>query len=187
MNKSIVLKNKKVNYKVRQSKRAKRLRLTVCCDGSVIVTQPANVDFNNIESFIRIKADWLLEKLSFFNNLEQKLPKGNYEDYLKNKQKTLNLVIDGIEKFNKVYNFKFNKINIRNQKTRWGSCSKKRNLNFNYRIIYLPNRAIDYIIVHELCHLKEFNHSRKFWNLVERTIPNYLDIRKELKNKGLGG
>jgi len=86
-----------------------------------------------------------------------------------------------VNKFNKVYGFKFNKIAIKNQKTRWGSCSKKGNLNYNYKIVLLPEKSADYIIVHELCHLKEFNHSRKFWNLVERALPDYKERIEKIK------
>ncbi|MCX6797673.1 MAG: DUF45 domain-containing protein [Candidatus Falkowbacteria bacterium] len=63
--------------------------------------------------------------------------------------------------------------------------SKKGNLNFNYKIALLPSKIVDYIIVHELCHLREFNHSQKFWNLIARAIPDYLEIRSELKRSGL--
>ena len=84
--------------------------------------------------------------------------------------------------FNQIYGFQYNKINIRNQKTRWGSCSKKGNLNFNYKIALLPEKYADYIVVHELCHLKEFNHSRSFWNLVARTIPDFRERKKRIKN-----
>ena len=80
---------------------------------------------------------------------------------------------------------RFNKINIKNQKTRWGSCSKKGNLNFNYKIALLPQHLADYIIVHELCHLGEFNHSRSFWNLVAKVFPEYLGIRNELRRSGI--
>lgn len=86
-----------------------------------------------------------------------------------------------LEYFNKFYDLKYNKVFIRNQKTRWGSCSSKRNLNFSYRIIYLDLEMQDYLIVHELCHLKEFNHSKRFWHLVELQIPKYKVIRKRLR------
>ncbi len=67
-------------------------------------------------------------------------------------------------------------------KTRWGSCSKKKNLNFNARIAQLPDHLIDYVIVHELCHLIEFNHSAKFWALVAQTIPDPQNCRRELRH-----
>lgn len=104
-------------------------------------------------------------------------------DYLKYKDKTLILAKERLEYFNTFYNFKYNKVVIRNQKTRWGSCSRKGNLNFNYKIALLPPKSADYIIVHELCHLGEFNHSRNFWNLVSQTVPEYQDIRKSLKKR----
>lgn len=86
-----------------------------------------------------------------------------------------------INYFNKFYNFEINRVTIRNQSTRWGSCSSKGNLNFNYKIIYLRPKLADYLIVHELCHLKELNHSKRFWTLVEKTIPDYVKINKELR------
>lgn len=108
----------------------------------------------------------------------KKIPK----DYKIYKQKAFEIVNERIIFFNQFYGFHWNNIVIRNQKTRWGSCSKKGNLNFNYKIALLPSEASDYIIVHELCHLGEFNHSQDFWNLVEKTIPKYKEIRKNLKN-----
>jgi predicted metal-dependent hydrolase len=69
------------------------------------------------------------------------------------------------------------------QKSRWGSCSRKKNLNFNYKLIQLPLELADYIVVHELCHLQEFNHGQGFWNLVGETIPDYKARRDELRKK----
>lgn len=103
--------------------------------------------------------------------------------YLENKNKALTIAEDRLAYFNNFYNFKYSKVVIRDQKTRWGSCSRKGNLNFNYKIALLPQKSSDYIIVHELCHLGEFNHSENFWNLVAKTIPDYKDIRKSLRNK----
>ena len=102
-------------------------------------------------------------------------------DYLKNKELARKLIVNKINKVNSFYGFKFNKVSIRNQKTRWGSCSINRNLNFNYKLIYLPEELSEYIVAHEICHLKEFNHSREFWKLVSEGVPSYKEIRKELK------
>lgn len=90
------------------------------------------------------------------------------------------LVIRRLEYFNETYNLKFHKVFIRSQKTRWGSCSSQGNLNFNFRIIELESDLQDYIIVHELCHLKHFNHGTEFWEMVSIKIPNYKYLKKRL-------
>jgi predicted metal-dependent hydrolase len=72
-------------------------------------------------------------------------------------------------------------IRIRNQTSLWGSCTRTGNLQFNYKLVYLPKRSVDYIVVHELCHLKEHNHSQRFWKLVEKMIPDYKQIRRSLR------
>ena len=102
-------------------------------------------------------------------------------NYLKHKEEARTLISERLGYYSEIYGFKFNRVSIRNQRTRWGSCSTKGNLNFNYRILMLPQHLADYIIIHELCHLKELNHSPRFWNLVAQTIPNYLEVKKELR------
>jgi hypothetical protein len=77
------------------------------------------------------------------------------------------------------------RIVIKSQKCRWGSCSARGNLNFNWRIIMAPERVVDYIVVHELCHLLELNHSRKFWALVAQIIPDYKENKEWLQKNGL--
>ncbi len=72
------------------------------------------------------------------------------------------------------------RVAIRDQRTRWGSCSTKRNLNFNYKLVFLPDALVDYVIVHELCHLIEFNHSAAFWDHVARALPDYRERKKML-------
>ncbi|MBP6904919.1 MAG: M48 family metallopeptidase [Candidatus Pacebacteria bacterium] len=84
--------------------------------------------------------------------------------------------------FNQFYNFSYNKVFIKNQRTRWGSCSSNRNLNFNWKIITLSPEAQDYLIVHELCHLREFNHGQAFWDLVALQIPDYKRIRTTMRH-----
>lgn len=182
MEKRITLKNKEISYTIRKSRRARRIRLAVYCDGEVVVTTPFNLKESIAEKFVREKFQWLISKLSFFKQFEGKATvRYSREDYLKYKEEAYNLVESRINYFSKIYKLKYNRINIKNQKTRWGSCSKKGNLNFNYKIALLSSLTSDYIIVHELCHLKELNHSKRFWKLVEKTIPNHRNIRGELK------
>jgi predicted metal-dependent hydrolase len=92
------------------------------------------------------------------------------------------LAHERLEYFNQFYNFIYNDVRIKSHVTRWGSCSSKGNLNFNYKIALLPPELSDYIIVHELCHLGEFNHSQQFWDLVAKQIPNHIELRNKLKN-----
>ena len=107
--------------------------------------------------------------------------KRNRADYHAHRHLAVEIAKHRLAHFNSTYQFTINKVTIKNQATRWGSCSKKGNLNFNYKIALLPRHLSDYIIVHELCHLGQFNHSKEFWNLVAKTIPNYPVIRKEFK------
>ncbi len=102
-------------------------------------------------------------------------------DYKKYKEDARALAHARIAILNTHYGFRVGRVSIRDTKSRWGSCSKSGNLNFNYKILFLPPYIADYIIVHELCHLKEFNHSVNFWNLVAETVPNHKAIRAELK------
>jgi predicted metal-dependent hydrolase len=78
----------------------------------------------------------------------------------------------------------YNRITIKDLKSRWGSCSQLRNLNFNFRLVLAPPAIVDYVIVHELCHLKELNHSKLFWLEVERFCPEYKQHRQWLKTNG---
>lgn len=100
---------------------------------------------------------------------------------IKKREQARRLVENRLSYFNKHYNFEINRIAIKNTSTRWGSCSSNNNLNFNYKIIYLRPELADYLIVHELCHLGELNHSKRFWALVAQTIPDYVEINKELR------
>jgi predicted metal-dependent hydrolase len=105
--------------------------------------------------------------------------------YLMHRESARTLIVERIRYFNTYYSLPLGKIAIRNQKSRWGSCSKKGNLNFNYKLVFLPPEIRDYVIVHEICHVKEFNHSKNFWNLVEQTVPNRLEIRRKLRKMGI--
>ena len=102
-------------------------------------------------------------------------------EYKKYKDQALALAQRRLAEFNLFYGYQIGRVSIKNQKTRWGSCSKKGNINFNYRIATLPDRLADYLVVHELCHLGEFNHSQQFWDLVAKTIPDYRERRRELR------
>ncbi len=183
MKRNIKLNNENVQYLLKESKCSRRMKLAVYCDGSFVVTTPKNIDQGVVEKFIVEKSHWVLDRLSFFKNSKKIFfPKSTKTEYTKHKHTAKQIVQQKIEKLNLIYNFKFNRVSIKNQKTRWGSCSSKGNLNFNYKIALIPENIAEYIVAHELCHLYEFNHSPKFWSLVAKTIPDYLSLKKKLKS-----
>jgi len=106
---------------------------------------------------------------------------GAVTEYVQQKSQALQFVQNRLVHLNQTYGFVYQRVSVKNQATRWGSCSKHGNLNFHYRIIQLPPHLADYIIVHELCHLRELNHSHKFWELVAQSIPDYKMRRKQLR------
>jgi len=139
-----------------------------------------------VEKFVLSRKQWVLGKIAFFKNIGSKqIRRFSQKDYLENKEAALALALERIEHYSKFYGFSPQRVLVKNQKTRWGSCSHRGNLNFNYKILFLPQNLRDYIVVHELCHLKELNHSRKFWQLVAKAIPDYADTRKDLRNHEL--
>ena len=137
-----------------------------------------NLD-NLIKKYFKVRVRVVRRRIRIKNK------KGSKSEYLKYKNQALELVRNKLEHFNQFYNFKYNKVTVRNQSTRWGSCSKSGNLNFNYKLALLPENLVDYVVVHELCHLGEFNHSKNFWDLVARTVPDYKKRRQELRIKSI--
>jgi predicted metal-dependent hydrolase len=170
-------------YTLRKSKRSKYIRLAIYPSGGLSVSAPNHLSVQSIENFILDNAGWIRQKLELLrqSGVRIKTAEQSRKDFLQHKKVTIALVENRLKHFNEHYGFKYCKVTIRNQTSRWGSCSKKGNLSFNYRLAFLPPELADYVVVHELCHLKEFNHSRSFWSLVGETVPNYSKLRTELK------
>jgi predicted metal-dependent hydrolase len=180
--KSITLFNAKVVYTVRTSRHARRMRLTVDCAEGVVITMPVFMRASRAEEFIRQKAAWVTKTLKFLREQTVPLPlSGSGLTEAEACRQALSLARARLEYWNKFYQFPYNQVFIKTYKRKWGSCSHRRHLNFNYRIIFLPPELADYIIVHELCHLGEMNHSRRFWNLVAKVMPDYLNRRRSLR------
>lgn len=166
--------------------RAKHVRLEVNSDGEVTIVSPFGVELPVIEKFFIAKQQWVLEKIEAFKCVDRKVIRTfSDEDYLENREKVLTFVRERMDFYNQNLGFSFGEISIKDLKTRWGSCSNKGNISISYKILFLPEKHRDYIIAHELCHLKHFNHSKKFWALVEKLIPNYLEAKKGLRHHEL--
>lgn len=178
-----------ISYTLRRSLRARNMRITIRRTGEVVVTAPFVVPALFIQKFVLRTQPWINRKMASISRLPlgkkiSPLPTGR-RDFLKHKDQALQILSERSTHFNQYYNFTYNKVVVRNQETRWGSCSRKGTISFNYRLAYLPDNIRDYVIVHELCHLQEFNHSKMFWALVEMTVPDYKIIRKKLKGLSL--
>ncbi|MFA5746866.1 MAG: M48 family metallopeptidase [Candidatus Paceibacterota bacterium] len=185
MKKTIELLRENIEYDLKFSSRARRMRLVIYGDGDLVAVAPDGINPAVVERFIFNNAQWIVGKLKKFKGVRGNFfKKGGRSDYLRYKDQAAAIAKERVNYFNGFYGFKVGNITIRDQKTRWGSCSRRGNLNFNYRIAFLPLRVLDYVIVHELCHLKEFNHSQKFWDLVAKAMPEHAKIRKELKPGG---
>jgi predicted metal-dependent hydrolase len=188
-----------VKYIIKKNKRSRNLRIIVHADGHVVVTAPMRAPLYLVKKFVESRSSWIEERVENFRKKMDEKEKENemlgipkkmsraeqVKDYKKYKESAREFVEKRIVELNKFYNFEYGKIAIRNQSTRWGSCSRKKNLNFNYKIVKLPSNLADYIIVHELCHLAHFNHSANFWELVARVVPDHKDIRRQLHKMGL--
>ncbi len=177
---TIKLNDQIIDYTLKTSPRARYMRLTIDQTGSLTVTKPWGLSQRRIEKFIRQKASWVLSRLQARQNQPSYLQRYSHQHYLQHREQARRLIQQKTNQLNANYNFQYQRISVRNQKTRWGSCSAKGNLNFNYRILFLPDRLVDYIIVHELCHLQEMNHSQRFWNLVATVIPEYKEVKQSM-------
>jgi predicted metal-dependent hydrolase len=182
MERKVRHKNSTITYTMKTFRRSKRIRVIVHRGGDVVLTRPYWVTVQQAERFLMEKIEWLVEKIELMKRRRRNplLGEGSERQYRAMKDDVLRMVERRLRHFNRFYGFEYAKVTIRNQKTRWGSCSRQGNLSFNYKLGLLPPRCADYIIVHELCHLKEFNHSKRFWNLVAQTVPDHEEIREEI-------
>jgi len=113
--------------------------------------------------------------------VRKKLGSSVTKHYIKHKELARELVLLRLDHYGQHYNLAWKRVAIRNQRRCWGSCSSLKNLNFNYKILFLPPHLCDYIIVHELCHLEHMNHGPDFWLLVEQKMPDYKAHIAELR------
>ena len=232
LKKSVHLNGQNITYTVRQSARAKKVRLTVGIGSGLEVVVPDKFNLKNLEPILKSKESWVLDKLAHFARLAEArrssyclndrqvlfcgreylvavivlpqaicgvqmdedrftvtVPAGREEDagpilecWLR--QAARRVILERIALLNGQLKLSYNRVCFKDQKTRWGSCSQKRNLNFNWRLVMAPLPVIDYVVVHELLHLLEPNHSMRFWSLVEGVCPDYRALREWLKKNG---
>lgn len=179
----------KTHIEVIRSKR-KTLAIEIRPDMRVVVRAPEKIPQNEIMKFVEEKQNWIKKHLVQMYFKAEEIKKQKKEPALTNAdieklcQKALSVILDKVKYYAEIMGVTYGRITIRNQKTRWGSCSSKGNLNFNCLLMLMPDKVLDYVVVHELCHLKQMNHSKKFWKEVERYMPDYKNYKKWLNENG---
>ncbi len=167
-----------ITYTVHKRAYQKRINLIAHQDGSLIVSTPKMCTQKEINRILKTQNTWIEKYIACKQKNITVDP-----IVVKHMKKILRpIVLAKLMQFNTYYNFTYHRVSIRNQRSRWGSCSSEGNLNFNCKLMCVSNELREYVIAHELCHLKEMNHSPAFWKLVEKTVPNYKELRRQLKN-----
>ena len=172
-----------ITYEIIKSSR-KTIAVEVRQDGSVLVRAPRDCPQSRIDTFLKEKQAWVLAKVEEQKEKEadsmkiQPLSEAEQRLY---RDKAREIFEQKVSYYAQMMGVSYGRIAIRDQKTRWGSCSGEGNLNFNWRLIFAPA-----VVVHELAHRKEMNHSPRFWRVVEDTMPEYRKYQKWLKENGRG-
>ena len=175
-----VIRKAEITYRLVRSSR-KTIAIQIKPDGEVIVRAPNRMSMAAIEQFAAGKRGWIEQHLA---KLPGALPKFTEAEIRGLAQQAKAVIPGRVAHYTDLIGVTYGNITIRSQHTRWGSCSGKGNLNFNCLLMLAPAEVVDYVVVHELCHRREMNHSAKFWEEVERILPNYRQCQRWLKENG---
>jgi predicted metal-dependent hydrolase len=171
-----------MEYQWIRSKR-KSMTIQIKAHGQVIVRTPYRVSKRTVEQFLYAHQTWILEKQHQVIAAEAQQVHITGEERKQGIELAKKLIPERVAYFAKQMDVTYGRITIREQKTRWGSCSSKGNLNFNWKLVLFEPELLDYVVVHELAHRIEMNHSANFWIIVESVLPDYKERRKRLREK----
>lgn len=169
-----------MKYEIIYSKR-KSLSLQIKPDLRVVVHAPFGLSLKYIDSFVNERIDWIRDKTEKIKSRTVNPYSFSKEEINILKEKTLAIVVPRVEYYAKLMKLSPRKISASSAKSRFASCNSLGNLSFSFRLCLYPNEAIDYVVVHELAHMVEMNHSKRFWAVVEKYMPDYKARQKLLK------
>ena len=172
----------KMEYTLIRSSR-KTISVQLSPTGEVVVRAPSRMPMRDISRFLEEKRDWIETHLRKLPEVQPKLTDTELGALARHAKEVLPEIV---ARFTPLVGVDYGRVTIRTQRTRWGSCSARGNLNFNCLLMLTPDDVMEYVVVHELCHRKEMNHSARFWAEVERVIPSYRESRRWLKENGGG-
>lgn len=163
------------------------LALEINRDGNLIVRAPFRLPFGEINNFIALKKEWIIKKQEKQKTKAKRIPL-NFENSRKSKQENRRLarelIFPIVKEWAERYGFVYARLKISGARTLWGSCSGKGTLSFSWRLAMAPKKIIEYVVAHELAHLKHKNHAKVFWREVEGMVPEYKEYRKWLRENG---
>ena len=177
---------KKFTYTIIRSKR-RSISIEITPEASVIVRAPLYLPERKIKEFVNEKSGWIETHIEATEcaqkelGIQTKLTQTEIDELT---EKAKAIIPQRCAYYAKLLGVEYNRITIRHQKTKWGSCSSKKNLNFNCLLMLAPSEVLDAIVVHELCHLKHMNHSKAFYNEILKVYPDYRKWNKWLKKNG---
>ena len=170
-------------YELIRSRR-KTVSLQVKPDGSVVVRAPIRLAKYRIARFVKDHEAWIMAQQKKLEEYREQVHVITDEERREGIRKAKQIFPERTAYFAERMGVTYNRITIREQKTRWGSCSSAGNLNFNWKLVLMPPEILDYVVVHELAHRREMNHSLRFWAIVEAELPDYRERREQLNILG---
>lgn len=168
-----------------ESKRAKRVSISVRTSKGVRVAVPTQTSFKKALEFVHLKKEWVQRSLVKIEQVEKRNRVFRDASLLINAADANKRLKDRLYHLANEHGFKYNRASVRNQRTRWGSCSHKNNISLNAKLVLLPKELIDYVILHELVHTRLHNHSKQFWVELNRYVGNGKVMAKWLRVNNL--
>lgn len=172
-----------IPVELRRSDR-RTLSVTVTDKGELLVKAPLAMSEERIRRFLNQKRFWIYKQAKHQMDSMEKRVNRSEEEVRRLKEQARITLTARTDYYAEILQVKYQKIRIGSQKTRWGSCSSRGTISYNWHLVLMPEIILDYVVVHELCHLIEMNHSPQFWSRVENVLPDYRDRRAWLKKHG---
>lgn len=168
-------------YQVIRTQR-RTIAIQVKPDGTTVVRCPGRMPEKQVTEFVLAHKDWIRKHQETAGKRMEKRRILTAEEVNAYRKTAKAVLIQKTEEWAGKMGVEYGRITIRQQKTRWGSCSAAGNLNYNWKLILLPEPLMDYVVVHELAHRREMNHSKRFWAVVEKELPDYIQLRRRLRD-----
>jgi len=162
----------------------KTLAITITQEGGLLIKAPLRMPDREIEHFLKQKRYWIYKQTKHVLEDTQKRVERSEKEVKVLKERARKVLTEKTDYYKCLLGVDYQRIRIGDQRTRWGSCSTRGTISYNWHLILMPDRIMDYVVVHELCHLLEMNHSERFWRRVEAVLPDYENRKKWLKDNG---